>query len=235
MIIGASSAKPSRTADLERKLVHHCSPALAGLKPANMFVYREGVDAGGDPGESMEPDTLNSTKFAQELGICRKMLEPCGVRIEVLARRKTGLLLYVYRPTMLKAYLAQPDVLRYLKDEGYDPSDLSGCISKLHRRICGTDLAATLSGSCAFPHEIGFFLGYPYDDVVGFIENKGENSLCSGCWKVYSRARDAQACFCCYKTCTAAYEDLFDEGVPIDCLAAIDENFPAQEAFAAAG
>lgn len=84
------------------------------------------------------------------------------------------------------------------------------------------------------PHEIGFFLGYPYDDVVGFIENKGENSLCSGCWKVYSRARDAQACFCCYKTCTAAYEDLFDEGVPIDCLASIDENFPAQEAFAAA-
>lgn len=121
MIIGASSAKPSRTADLERKLVHHCSPALAGLKPANMFVYREGVDAGGDPGESMEPDTLNSTKFAQELGICRKKLEPCGVRIEVLARRKTGLLLYVYRPTMLKAYLAQPDVLRYLKDEGVRP------------------------------------------------------------------------------------------------------------------
>lgn len=77
-------------------------------------------------------------------------------------------------------------------------------------------------------------MGYPYDDVVGFIENKGENSLCSGCWKVYSRARDAQACFCCYKTCTAAYEDLFDEGVPIDCLAALDENFPAQEAFAAA-
>ena len=217
MIIGASGAKPSRTADLERKLVHHCSPALAGLKPANMFVYREGIDADAFPGKSMEPDTLNSTKFAQELGICRKMLEPCGVRIEVLARRKTGLLLYAYRPTMLRAYLAQPDVFGYLQGEGYDPSDLSACIAKLHRRICGTDLAATLSGSCAFPHEIGFFLGYPYDDVVGFIENKGENSLCSGCWKVYSRARDAQACFCCYKTCTAAYEDLFDEGVPIDC------------------
>ena len=172
-----------------------------------MFVCREGVDTGGNPGESMEPDTLNSTKFAQKLGICRKKLEPCGVRIEVLARRKTGLLLYVYRPTMLRAYLAQPDVFGYLQDEGYDPSDLSGCIAKLHRRICGTDLAAALSGSCAFPHEIGFFLGYPYDDVVGFIENKGKNSLCSGCWKVYSRARDAQACFCCYKTCTAAYEE----------------------------
>ena len=84
MIIGASGAKPSRTADLERKLVHHCSPALAGLKPANMFVYREGIDADAFPGKSMEPDTLNSTKFAQELGICRKKLEqnrPFVVRV----------------------------------------------------------------------------------------------------------------------------------------------------------
>ena len=200
MISSMSGAKPSRAMDLERKLVHHCSPALAGLKPANMFVYRKGIDTDANPGRSVAPEALDSTKFAHKLGICRKKLEPCGVRIEVLAR----------------------------------PYNLSACIAKLHRRICGTDLAATLSGSCAFPHEIGFFLGYPYDDVVGFIENKGENSLCSGCWKVYSRARDAQACFCCYKTCTAAYEDLFDEGVPIDCLASIDENFPAQEAFAAA-
>ena len=82
MIIGASGAKPSRTADLERKLVHHCSPALAGLKPANMFVYREGIDADAFPGKSMEPDTLNSTKFAQELGICRKSwsLAACASR-----------------------------------------------------------------------------------------------------------------------------------------------------------
>ena len=66
MIIGASGAKPSRTADLERKLVHHCSPALAGLKPANMFVYREGIDA-----DAFRDPILDSTN-AQELGICRK-------------------------------------------------------------------------------------------------------------------------------------------------------------------
>lgn len=226
--------RTSRSA-LERKLVHHCSPTLAGLKPANLFVCREGIAAEADnrSHNDVAKKMRVSGSFAHELAICRKKLEPCGVRIEVLARRKTGLLLYVYRPTMLKANLAQPNVATYLQSEGYNPTDLSACITKLHRRICGTDLAATLSGSCAFPHEIGFFLGYPYDDVIGFIENKGENSLCTGCWKVYSRERDAQACFCCYKTCTAAYEDLFDEGVPIDCLACIDENFPAQEAFAA--
>ena len=201
MIIGASGAKPSRTADLERKLVHHCSPALAGLKPANMFVYREGIDADAFPGKSMEPDTLNSTKFAQELGICRKKLEPCGVRIEVLARRKTGLLLYVYRPTMLRAYLAQPDVFGYLQGEGYDPSDLSACIAKLHRRICGTDLAATLSGSCAFPHEIGFFFGYPAEDVFAFIREKGHNYKLVGDWKVYGDGKAALHTFRSYARC----------------------------------
>ena len=82
MIIGASGAKPSRTADLERKLVHHCSHALAGLKPANMFVCREGVDTGGNPGESMEPDTLNSTKFAQKLGICAKPAFCCTCTVQ---------------------------------------------------------------------------------------------------------------------------------------------------------
>ena len=77
MIIGASGARPSRTADLERKLVHHCSPALAGLKPANMFVYREGADAGENPDGSAALSALDSTKFAHDLGICRKKLEPC--------------------------------------------------------------------------------------------------------------------------------------------------------------
>ena len=72
MIIGASGARPSRTADLERKLVHHCSPALAGLKPANMFVYREGADAGENPDGSAALSALDSTKFAHDLGICRK-------------------------------------------------------------------------------------------------------------------------------------------------------------------
>src|SRR5699024_9979090 len=105
----------------------------------------------------------------------------------------------------------------------------------LHRRICGTDLQSQMTGRCSFPHEIGFFLGYPYEDVVGFIENEGENYLCSGCWKVYARERDAQSCFCCYKNCTAEYERLFGEGVPIECLAAVDEDFPAIEAFRAAG
>lgn len=31
-----------------------------------------------------------------------------------------------------------------------------------------------------FPHEMGLLLGYPVEDVKGFMKHKGENSLCIG-------------------------------------------------------
>ena len=37
-----------------------------------------------------------------------------------------------------------------------------------------------------FPHEMGLLLGYPVEDVVGFMENNGKNYLYSGYWKVYA-------------------------------------------------
>ncbi len=222
---------------LERKLVHHCAPTLAALKPASLFTCRNDAACGLASTAQCAPQGPEAFEaaFAAELSACRDKLAPCGVRIEVLARRRAGILLYVYRPALLRAQLAQRRVAAYLRGEGYNPADLSACIVKLHRRICGTDLAAKLSGSCTFPHEIGFFLGYPYDDVVGFIENKGENCLCVGCWKVYSRQRDAEACFCRYKTQTAAYEDLYDGGVSLECLATVDEKRAGRKALAQAG
>ena len=37
-----------------------------------------------------------------------------------------------------------------------------------------------------FPHEMGVLLGYPLEDVKGFINNRGRNFLYTGYWKVYS-------------------------------------------------
>ena len=192
----------------EELVVRQCAPTLAGLKTGSLF------RAACTDKKALLAQIRDLNQRLREKGLC---LIP-------LRFRDGNALLYLYRPARLKIDLKNELARRTLGNAGYLDESPERCIVNLIRRFQGEE----------FPHEIGFFLGYPYDDVVGFIENKGETSLCSGCWKVYSRARDAQACFCCYKTCTAAYEDLFDEGVPIDCLATIDESFPAQEAFAAA-
>ena len=36
----------------------------------------------------------------------------------------------------------------------------------------------------SFPHELGLLLGYPVEDVLGFIRNEGRNYLYCGYWKV---------------------------------------------------
>ena len=52
-----------------------------------------------------------------------------------------------------------------------------------------------------FPHEIGIFLGYPLEDVDGFITHQGENCKLCGCWKVYGNVEQARRTFASYEKC----------------------------------
>ena len=49
-----------------------------------------------------------------------------------------------------------------------------------------------------FPHEIGILLGYPVDDVMGFLENQGKNYAYCGYWKVYKNVEQAKRQFAAY-------------------------------------
>ena len=46
-----------------------------------------------------------------------------------------------------------------------------------------------------FPHELGLLLGYPPEDVEGFIRHRGKNCLCTGYWKVYENREQKQQLF----------------------------------------
>ena len=70
-----------------------------------------------------------------------------------------------------------------------------------------------------FPHEIGVFLGYPLEDVVGFIRHRGKCFTCCGCWKSYGDPAAAQQHFDQLAKCTAVYLRLFHSGTPILKLA----------------
>jgi hypothetical protein len=83
---------------------------------------------------------------------------------------------------------------------------------------CIEKLKEGLMRSACFPHEIGLFLGYPLEDVVGFIENSGQNCICTGCWKVYHNEDEARKLFERYDKCTKVYMRLFAEGKPIERL-----------------
>lgn len=99
-------------------------------------------------------------------------------------------LVLFYRPEELEKYLEQPDVNALIREYGYTGMSLDKILERLSRRI-GNFARQGMS----FPHEIGVFLGYPLDDVKGFIENEGEKYLMIGYWKVYSDLAGARMVF----------------------------------------
>ena len=172
---------------MERYIIEHCSPTLAGLKTASLFSCPV-------PSESQCYTTLNEIN---------RELNKKNVFLEVLRRRGTRVLIFVYRKGRLEEALQSEANRAFLSQYGYDCGTPAYCIAHLKQRFTGCN---------GFPHEIGVFLGYPLEDVVGFIENEGKNSKYSGCWKVYSNKQSAVLLFERFNQCKRAYKKLFLSG-----------------------
>ena len=70
-----------------------------------------------------------------------------------------------------------------------------------------------------FPHEIGYFLGYPYEDVHQFIVQHGENYKVFGAWKVYTNVEQALTTFDSYRACTQYLTYVYQQGYSLAQLA----------------
>lgn len=181
----------------EEQIVRFCSPTLAGLKTAGLFTC---------PCEDM-------ACLLQELRRVNTTLNPRGLQALPLRCRDGKALIYVYRPARLQRDLAADDAACLLRGQGYPWQDARRCLAHLVRK-----LRAAPRGPEQFPHEIGLFLGYPPEDVRGFMENGAQKCKCTGCWKVYGDAESAQRLFACYRRCTALYCRLWADGARIEQL-----------------
>lgn len=167
-------------------------PTLAGLKPASLFRYQPGA---GQSGSAMAA--------AWHAALCDR-----GVAVRVLKNcpRTGAVLVYVYRPAQMDILLKNCDVLHFLQSEGYRPGTADALLAQLSQRLCCEE---------DFPHEVGIFLGYPLADVVGFIQNHGQNFTACGHWKVYTDPAAAQQQFARYKKCETIYTRCYRRGTPI--------------------
>ncbi|MFR7669767.1 MAG: DUF3793 family protein [Collinsella sp.] len=68
------------------------------------------------------------------------------------------------------------------------------------------------------PHEIGYFLGYPYEDVHQFIVQHGENYKVFGAWKVYTNVEQALTTFDSYRACTQYLTYIYQQGCTLGQL-----------------
>ena len=182
--------------NFETVMIEQCAPVLAGLKPAGLFRY----------------ETRDCADLARRVRSWNEQLNSKGLRVRVMkgCARTHRFLVYVYREAQLSAVLADKAVQEFLRQEGYqlpaEQEQTGALLNQLSRRLCC---------QAEFPHEIGVFLGYPLPDVVGFIENRGQNFTCCGCWKSYGEPVAARRRFDQLSKCTAVYLRLFHIGTPI--------------------
>lgn len=212
-------------ASLEQDLVRYASPVFAGIRPAAMFSCPITCK---DPDQIRiaHPQVLLESEYEHALENCRAQVEPYGVRIEELARRQTSALLLVCRPNLVQTTLAHPPTTHNLAALGYKPSDARACIEELKARIQAFDRIERSRDFWDFPHEVGYFLGYPHVDVVAYTRNRGRGYCAHGTWQAYGCARRMAAIasiFASHEACTNAYWKLYLEGASLGSLAALYE------------
>ncbi len=176
--------------EFERTLALHSAPALLGIKPACLMSL-----------DRAQADIYNNAQFFNQKAVSR------GLKIKILCECNSRCLMLLYSEKLLEKHLRNNECAALLEKYGYSRSmPLGQCLERLAERCAqGSD----------FPHEIGVFLGYPLEDVVGFIKNKGCGYKLCGYWKVYGDVNDASRIFKRYDKCRAFLCNRLNEGMNI--------------------
>lgn len=203
----------SQRDDLEPTLtlVRHCAAVLSGLRPANLFSVHAPAGCGNSSpaGFVHRPDDAPRQGLDAVLSGYLAEFDGSPLSVRILCRCADHALVYLYAPDRLIRTLSEPVHADWLRTAGYPVPDAPGAADRAadDRAAAGiaaldgmlNHLDARLKAACAagagFPHEIGLFLGYPTEDVRGFIRYGGSKALCSGYWKVYENPSVKTAMF----------------------------------------
>lgn len=157
---------------LYRYILQYASPTLAGKKAGSLFRI---------------PHQLWNREKEPLLNLLHTVHLQC-IPVEFSGQ---SVLVYLYSPVLLNSILTNQENISFLTQLNYAPCSetyLETLLKKIRSRQ-------------DFPHEIGLFLGYPLQDVEGYIENKGQNCLYNQYWKVYFNVEHAKQTFASYDIC----------------------------------
>lgn len=161
---------------VETKMALQCAPVITGIKISNLFIVA-----------SEDEDAV------------RTILKKTGIIHYRLLRQEGKSTFLLFRIPELAAYLQDPNVQHILAEHGYSDLSLGGILRMFQYRY-----ETYMNQGEGFPHEMGLLLGYPIEDVRGFIEHRGKNYLYAGYWKVYADVEEKRQLFEAYESAKEA-------------------------------
>lgn len=175
---------------IETQLALQCAPLIMGLKVSNLFII---------PAE-------NETAV-------KIVLKHSGISYFRLLRTTEKITYLLYRRKDLEQVIEHPKMRDFFQKEGYEQLPLGAILYTFQKRY-----ESYMTAGGVFPHEMGLLLGYPLDDVTGFIEQKGKNYLYAGYWKVYTNMGEKICLFQAFEEAKEALIQAVARGIRIEEL-----------------
>ena len=179
-----------------------CSLVLSGIKPSNLLIYSNHCE-----------------------GCISEELKNTGAEHMKLYTGKNDSVSIIFNREKLEKSLLDEENREFIKQYGYEDFSVNSVIEKLAGRY--TEFK---EGRAEFPHEMGIVLGYPLEDVSGFIENNGKNYLYSGYWKVYKNAEEKIRLFKIYKDIKKYFVEQIENGRQIHQICSECREFAVRAA-----
>lgn len=170
---------------IETQLALQCAPLITGLKIANLLIVS-----------------------AQNEKMVFEMLRRSGICCYCMIRTSEKSTFLLFRKEQLEEVLSDRENREFLKQEGYQGLEIGKTLRRFQLRY-----QAYMAGEKQFPHEMGLLLGYPLEDVVGFMEHRGKNFLYSGYWKVYAKKSEKMFLFQKFEHAKETLIQLVAEGI----------------------
>lgn len=157
----------------ENFLVYQASWVIAGVKPAVTILINK----------------KNQKLYNAWINHGEESIEKLGLKNVILRENHNAVILMVYDEKILDNHLDNIEYQEFFKKLGYPENfDLDSYIEVLIERY----------GIYKCPHELGLFLGIPFDDVKDFIECSAKKCLLCKYWKVYNNKDLAEKIFSQY-------------------------------------
>ncbi len=155
---------------IENFLVYNSSWVIAGIKPA--------VTIG------LKKKDLKMYKNWNLYG--KKFLRDINLKYIELRENDNSIILMIYDEEVLKRELSKENVRNFLIGLGYPRKiEINQYVNTLQERY----------EKYHCPHELGLFLGIPFEDVKDFMECTTKKCLLCGYWKVYNNSEEAKNIF----------------------------------------
>ena len=171
--------------NIETQLALQCAPLITGLKVSNLLIISKGNEE-----------------------VVKRILNRTGISYYRLIQTRTKTTFLLFRRNELEEFLSDENVRNVLMKAGYKSLQIDKILRTFSLRY-----EAYIQGDKSFPHEMGLLLGYPVEDVVGFVENNGKNFLYSGYWKVYENQKAKVKLFDKFKVAEETLIHLLSNGL----------------------